>query len=186
MTMPNIKTWLSRFSRDEDGNITMEALIWLPMLFWAYLMMFAIFDAYRQHSINQKAAYTIADMISRQTTPLDNAFLNGTRDMLSYLTNVDTPDDTSVRITSVRWDDEDDRFELEWSHENNWGQTLTDADVSGMSDRLPEMVDNERITIVETGTLYDPPFNTGLAVHTITNFVFTAPRYAERILWSNN
>jgi len=45
------------------------------------------------------------------------------------------------------------------------------------------MPHNERLTIVETFVKYDPPFNSGLSNHEITNFVFTRPRYAPRVLW---
>ena len=92
---------LHRFWRDEEGNIAVEAILILPLLFWAYLSMFAIFDAYRQHAVNQKAAYTIGDIVSRQTTPLDPAFLTGTREVLNYLTN-STNSETTIRVSSIR------------------------------------------------------------------------------------
>ena len=173
----------TKFLRDEDGNIAIEAVIILPVLFWAYLSMFAIFDAYRQYAINQKAAFTIGDFISRQTTPLDAPFLEGTRDLFDALTRSDVA--SAVRLTSVRYDAETETYSADWT------QSLGDlvppdpAQMSDWADRLPVMPDNERVMVVETWSQYDPPFNTGLTLAQIHNFVFTRPRYAPRVLWQD-
>jgi Flp pilus assembly protein TadG len=99
----SLRHWIKRYSRDEDGSIAIEMMLLLPMLFWAFLTLFSIFDAYRKHSMNQKAAFTIGDMISRETALVNQAYLNGTQQLLSYLTNADLSD-TSIRITSVKYD----------------------------------------------------------------------------------
>ncbi len=172
------------FRDDETGSIAVETILIIPILFWAYLSMFAIFDAYRQHSINQKAAFTISDIISRETTPIDNAYLLGSRQMLAYLT-VNHVDDVAIRITSVKYDEVNDVYKRDWSKEKGWMPELTNNAVKELKDDLPTMPHNERVTVVETFVKYDPPFKTGLQERTIHNFVFTRPRYAPRVLWSD-
>lgn len=174
---------LCQFFRDEAGNIAIEAVIVLPILFWAYLSMFAIFDAYRQYAINQKAAFTIGDLISRQTTPLDAAFLSGTRDLFDTLTRGQTV--SSMRVTSVRYDAETDSYAQDWSQALGAATAAEDPMVQEWADQLPVMPDNERVMVVETWSDYDPPFNTGLTLSQIHNFVFTRPRYAPRVLWED-
>ncbi|ASM73338.1 MULTISPECIES: TadE/TadG family type IV pilus assembly protein [Roseobacteraceae] len=178
--------WLRRFARDEDGNVAIETIIIIPILFWAYLSMFAIFDAYRQHALNEKAAFTIGDMISRQTTPLDNAYLDGSRALLKYLTR-NRGQDPSIRVTSVKYDADNDIYKLDWSHTRGDAVTpLSNTDVKNWHNRLPVMLHNERIVVVETFVYYDPPFNTGLKTRTITNFIFTRPRYTPQVLWAGS
>ncbi|GGX52990.1 hypothetical protein GCM10007385_21290 [Tateyamaria omphalii] len=175
---------LRTFHDDERGSLAVETVIIIPVLFWAYLSMFAIFDSYRQHSINQKAAYTIGDIISRETTPLDTAYMNGTRDVLAYLT-ANTEGNVAVRVTSVKYDAENGVYKRDWSQAKGWRPARGDADVSELKTLLPVMPHNEHVMVVETFVKYDPPFATGLQNREIQNFVFTRPRYAPRVLWSD-
>lgn len=171
------------FARNEDGSIAVETVIILPMMFWAFLSMFSIFDAFRQYSINQKAAYTIGDMISRETVPIDNAYLNGAQDLFDYLTR--SRHESALRVSLLKWDAVNEIFTREWSQSRGWVIPLSDSNVTGWIDRLPIMRDNEFIVVVETWSKYDPPFNTGLEDREIRNFVFTRPRYAPRVLWTD-
>ena len=182
--MKRLVQHLKSFRDDTRGSIAVETVLVIPALFWAYLTMFAIFDAYRQHSISFKAAYSIGDMISRQTTPLTGPYLAGMRETLAYITN-NSVDDVSVRVTSVRYNAVDDKYELDWSNKRGSLSTLTDSDVAALADRLPILPDQEYVTVVETFVDYEPPFNTGLMDREIATFVFTRPRYAPRVCWSS-
>lgn len=175
---------LAGFKSEERGSIAVEAVIILPMLFWTYLALYATFHSYRTYAVNQKAAYTIGDMISRETNPIDAAYLDGTRSLLMYLTN-GRSDDTSVRVTIVRYDADSETYLREWSQAKGYATSATDEEVAGWDARLPVMSDNERIIVVETYLQYDPPFDTGLAQREVRNFVFTKPRYAPQVLWAS-
>ncbi|WP_299281114.1 TadE/TadG family type IV pilus assembly protein [uncultured Tateyamaria sp.] len=176
---------LRRFRDDERGSIAVETVLIIPALFWAYLAMFATFDAYRQHAVGIKAAYTIGDIISRETTPLNVDYLTGTRKLLAYLTaNEET--DVAVRITSIKYNGTDKEYRRHWSRKRGWMPALTDEQVNDMAYRLPVLPHNEHIMLVETFVKYDPPFDTGLKAREIHNAVFTRPRYAPRVLWSSD
>ncbi|WP_299625114.1 hypothetical protein [uncultured Tateyamaria sp.] len=182
--MPHIKNILRRFRDEDRGSIAVETILIIPIIFWIYLTMFAIFDAYRQHSLNQKAAYTIGDIISRETTPIDSAYLNGSRELLAYLT-ANRKNDVAIRVTSVKYDANKKQYKRDWSRKKGWQPALTNNAVKALKDDLPVMPHNERVVVVETFVKYETPFNTGLSDHEIHNFVFTRPRYAPRVLWSN-
>ena len=92
----------------------------------------------------------------------------------------------SVRITSVRYDESAKNYERDWSEEKGWNSRLTAAQVEALKDNLPIMPDNERVIIVETFVKYEPPFQVGLNAREIQNFVFTRPRYAPQVLWSDD
>lgn len=182
--MKRLRHFLRGFRDEDQGTVAIETIIMLPILFWSYLAMFATFDAYRQHSINQKAAFTLGDIISRETTPLDASYLAGARSMLAYLT-VNPTSDVAVRVTSVRYDAPNNIYRRDWSQTNGWVSPLSNTAVQNLRNQLPVIPHNERVTVVETFTRYDPPFNTGLATREIHNFVFTRPRYAPRVLFNN-
>ena len=173
---------LRRFARGEDGTIAIEAMIILPVMFWAFLAMFSIFHTFHQYSVNQKAAYTIGDAISRETVPIDDAYLNGTHSLLAYLTA--PSGGTSLRVSSLWFDAASNKFFTDWSQTRGGPQPLTDAMVANWHSVLPVMPDKERVIVVETWNIYDPPFKTGLEQREIHNRVFTRPRYAPQVLWN--
>ena len=175
----------SFFTR-EDGSVAVETVIAIPMMFWTYMAMYSIFDTYRMHSLQQKVAYSVGDIISRQTTPVDNAFLTGLRDLSKYLSDIDTNSDISLRVTVVRWDADERVHKRDWSKEKGFRDNLSSQDVENLKEKLPVMSDNERLIVVETAAKYTPPFNIGLGDFTIENRVFTRPRYAPQVLWSDN
>lgn len=174
---------LARFLRDQDGSASIEAVIIMPMVFWVYLAMFTFFQTYQEYYTNQKAAYTIGDMISRETLPMDTAYMDGVRDLLDYMTRSSGP--TTVRITSAKYDQANKRFLLHWSRARGNLTDATQADVTSWTNRIPELEDGEYITITETWTSFSPPFNIGLPVQEVKNFVFTRPRYAPWVLYSD-
>ena len=181
MWIARFKSRLAGFARDDDGNIAIEAMIVLPAMFWAFLSMFSIFDAFRTYSINNRAAFTIGDSISRETAPLDQAYLDGTRQLFEYLSR--SEDKSSLRVTSLYYDGGQDRFYRDWSKVSGNAPELSNEDVREWGGRLPVLPDGERIMLVETWSEYDPPFKTGLEEREITNFVFTRPRFAPRVCW---
>ena len=174
---------LRRFARDESAVVAIEAVVMLPMLFWGYVAMFTFFDAYRQTSLNLKAAYTISDMISRETLAVNPAYMNGAHNLLELLTR--SADTTRLRVTIARWDNVAKKHFRDWSQTKGGVVALSDAQVQALSAKLPIMVHNERVIIVETWSTYDPPFNVGLEEQALYNFVFTRPRFAPQVVWSN-
>ena len=171
------------FLRREDGTIAIEAMIILPLLFWTFMTVFAIFHSFQTTANHQKAAYTIGDAISRETVPIDDDYLDGARDLYEYLTV--SQGQSALRISSLWYDGEKDEFKRDWSQTRGWVTGLTNSDVKNWTDRLPVMPDGERVVLVETWSNYTAPFSTGLEQREIRNFVFTRPRYAPRVCWDS-
>ncbi|MDX5402765.1 MAG: hypothetical protein LPK02_11215 [Rhodobacterales bacterium] len=175
----NVKSRLKRFAGDTRGYLTVEAVIMFPILFWAMLSMLVFFDAYRQNSLNVKAAFTISDMLSREVDPINAAYLDGAVNLFEELSRSDL--DPRMRVTVVRYSDAHKRFFRDWSHQRGGVPVLTNADVLAMQNRLPNVPDNERLIIVETWSDYNPPFNVGIKRQYLYNFVFTRPRFAPQV-----
>ncbi|MFW2543303.1 TadE/TadG family type IV pilus assembly protein [Primorskyibacter sp. 2E107] len=176
---------LRRFRRDEAGNVTIETLIWMPLILGILAATFSLHDAFRYKSLNVKAAYTISDALSRETDPIDNAYLDGMVDLLSYLTRSEGP--YSLRVTLVRYNANQDKYISEWTQTRGDFTNLTTQDLGSMHEKLPNLLHNERVIVVETATMYKPPFEVpGLNTDSLFyNYGFTRPRFAPKIVWSD-
>jgi Flp pilus assembly protein TadG len=179
------KALRSDFARDENGSSSIETIIMVPMIFFVVLSIFTLFDAFRQYTMHQKAAYTLGDMISRETLPIDGDYLDGTHALFNTLTR--DPQDSSVRVSILRYDSVNEIMKLDWSKSRGSDVTeLTNHNVRNWTTKLPVMIHNERIIVVETFAHYAPPFETGLEQREIRNFIFTRPRYAPQVLWTDS
>lgn len=171
------------FLEDTRGTVAIEAVLALPVLFWTFLASFVYFDAYRQTSINIKAAYMVGDVLSRETNSITNDYLDGMHSLFDFLTNANT--NTKMRITVVQYDAEEDLYTRDWSKTRGTVSPLRDGDLAQLESKLPVMSDNERVILVETWSSYIPPFKVGLAQREMYNFVFTSPRFAPLLPWQD-
>ncbi|MBJ6370561.1 pilus assembly protein [Sedimentitalea sp. CAU 1593] len=183
MTMPirSLFIHLRRFGRATDGNVNVEFVLAMPFVFWAFMASFVYFDGYRQSSVNLKAAYTISDLLSRETGSIDDTYIDSMHNMLDLL--VREGSETTLRITVVRWSDADSRYYVDWSANRGFPTDLTDANVSDLATRLPNMPDMERVILVETNNTFEPLLNIGMDPIQLENFVFTRPRFAPQLKW---
>lgn len=187
-----------RFRRQEDGLVSVEFAIYLPLILLIFALIFTFFDAFRQESVNLKATYTISDLISRETRELNEDYIDSMHDMAELL--VRPGSDLSLRITIVRWDEEDERHYVDWSKvRGDMYLPRTDETVNTIADRLPTMPDQERVILVETYNKVEPPFPVVFlelrgedfdqaqevlkerSLFHISNFVFTRPRFAPLV-----
>ncbi|HEY9019516.1 MAG: hypothetical protein QUV10_08180 [Paracoccaceae bacterium] len=174
-----LQTCLRDFARDIRGSLTVEAVVMFPMLFWAMLSMLVFFDAYRQNSLNVKAAFTIGDMISREVDPINAAYLDGAVLLFDELARTATP--PRMRVTVVYYNAAQKRFYRDWSHQRGGVPVLTNTDILAIQNKLPAVPNNERLILVETWSDYSPPFNVGIERQDLYNFVFTRPRFAPQV-----
>lgn len=171
--------YLRVFRQEQRGNIAIEAAILIPIMVWGYLAMFTFFDAFRQHTTQQKAAFTISDLISRQATPLDANFIDGAYSLFQNLSRI--AGDPGMRVTVAKYDLVNQQYEVIWSRTRGTMTSLQSSDIANWSDRLPVMPQDDQIIIVETTAGYQPVFNIGLDFNTISHYVFTRPRYAKQV-----
>jgi hypothetical protein len=183
MFLKSFKTRLTQFRDDTRGTMTIEFVIAMPILFWAFMSMYVFFDGYRQSSVNLKAAYTISDLISRETGGINDNYIDSMVSLMQVLTRPDSP--ITMRISVVRWDATDDRYYVDWSANRGFDEPLTDATVLDLRDRLPVMPDLERVILVETNNTFIPPLRVMLKPVQLENFVFTRPRFAPQVSWES-
>ena len=184
LTLSPIARHIARFWKDEKATVAVKAVVMVPMMFWGYVASFTFFDAYPQTSINVKAAYTISDMISRETQAINPAYMNGAHQLLELLTR--SSEVSRLRVTIVRWDNVAKKYKLDWSKTKGAVTPLSATAFEAMSQKLPVMVHDERIIVVETWSKYEPPFKVGLNAQDLYNYMLVRPRFAPQTVWSDS
>ncbi|WP_235865298.1 TadE/TadG family type IV pilus assembly protein [Alloyangia mangrovi] len=202
MTKKNpLASHLARFARDTRGNVTIEAMITLPVLVVIFAACWVYFDVFREASVNQKANYVIGDALSRETDEIDDTYIDNAYRLLKLFTRTgDAVYDeesqnagfaegdlyqTDLRITVVSYSEKKDKYSVEWSVVRGDPDPLTDSDLTGMTNRLPVLADAAQVILVETWDDYYPLFHVGLAAFPIEAYSFTQPRYAPQLLYNN-
>ncbi len=183
--------FLKRFRKGEDGSLSVEAALIFPMLVWAYLAMHVYFDAYRQNTIATRAAYTVADMVSRyepgptaENDYINAAYTNSMRRLINFLTT--SPNNSRIRLTMVEFDEPTDEYLVRWSRARGGATRLNNGTIGQIEPRLPVMPDGERVIVFEAWIDYMPAFNIGLDPFTNYKIVVTRPRYFSQICYENN
>lgn len=177
--MSRLRQPFARFAREERGTVLAEGVIALPILLWAYVGLFAYWDAFRSLNTLQKAAYTISDMISREnptTISLTSAYVVGMDKVMEYL--IDADSNAKLRVTSVTWSATNQRFEVHWSR-SPYAQLpeLTTVTLQNYAGHIPTMTAGDYVIIVEVQMAYTPAFNVGMTNQTFSQFIVTRPRF---------
>jgi len=178
---------LRRFWQDQKGLMSAEAALMMPLLLWAHMGIFTFFDGFRTQNVTLRAAYTISDLLSRETDYVTPSYMNGLNDMLGLLTQ--SKYETMLRVTVVRYDLANDDHILVWS-EVDGGLSdvlpLTQTTLeSKLVPRIPAMGDADSVIIVETWSAFMPIMNFGIDAFYMENMVVTRPRFAPQLLWED-
>lgn len=170
------------FAKDTRGSLSVETVLVFPMLAWVYAAGFVFFDAFRADTNSVKGSYTVSDILSRQTTPINQADVNGLRQIFNYVTG--SPDEaTSLVLTAVSWDIAENDYRVIWSSASGTEDTHTDATLRAEADRLPVISVGDTLIVVETEMLYRPPLNVGLPELMLREFVPSRPRFASWVMF---
>lgn len=175
---------LRGFAEDTRASISMEAMIAAPFVLWALGFSFTYFESLRAHAVAEKTAYTLSDMISRETQPLNAAYLTNARQIYMDLSGLN-PGETALRVTMLRWNKKSKKFLVDWSQRRGEIPRLRNRDVTEYDKLLPNLVNNERVILVETASDFSPSLKVGFKSRVIETFVFTRPRFAPQIVWDN-
>jgi hypothetical protein len=192
--MLRLKEKFRSYLRDEDGVVLAETLLILPFLIWTMVALFVFWDVWRTINIGQKAAYSIADMLSRQEDPINPAFTTNLVNVLNFLTPA--APQQALRVTSFEFDETNDKYCLLFSTTTNAtaapAKTETQIQEWRTDDKIPTLVDRESVFVVETWVDFVPDFDTGvlnigptLAAATYGEFIVTSPRHRRLVLTGN-
>ncbi len=185
------RKWL-RFACDDAASMSVEFIMMAPLMIWAFISTLQFFDAYRAELISTKAAITIADMYSREAGNIDPNYLNGTRDLLKFLTLAE--DNPDYRVTVFFWRENQEDYRVSWSRNRGNHTNMNNDDLNLVAGRLPKLVDQERAILIETWTDYTPRYysgkiplvgDTALKPLEFSTFIVTSPREPQ-LCWKQN
>jgi len=183
--MRRFRLRLRAFTRDEKGSMPTEGVMAFAFLIWWYIASFQFFDAYRQKNINLKAAYTVADLMSRETGAVDANYVEGLNTVFDYLTFSNRP--THIRVTSVYWDGNINDYRVSWSYSTSTVKTPhTDASLDEIQSRIPVLPVGDTVIVMETFMAYEPIFSIGLEAMWYDTLITTRPRSVPCIPWDNH
>lgn len=175
-----------RFRDAEEGSLTLETVLIVPALFWAFVGCYTFYDAFRQKAEIVRSSYSIADMLSRETNAIDQTYINGLNNAFDVLTN--TGSTTHMRVTVVIYDGDDDEFDLGWSNVAGSVDPLTKADLNSgtWTNVIPTMASSDTAVIVETWATFTPIFDSmGLDATTLNEVNIVRPRFAAQLTWDS-
>lgn len=185
MLLARLKVALRQFREDTRGSLMVESVMSLPLLFWGIAATYDFFEIHRYKSVREKATFTLADMISRETAAagITSIYLDNAKILFDEITNDDGVN--QIRVSVVTYDADVDEYGISWSKIRGTGplNELTDGDVKSAHATLPDVADGEEIILVEAHSKYEPLFNVGLNDVTIGTRVFSAIRFAPQICY---
>lgn len=175
-----MRSALTVFRRQENGTLSAEVVLALPVFIWCIFGMYTYWDAFKSLNTTQKASFTVSDLITREMQPVTNQYLNGLHDVLQYMVSDKLP--VEMRVTSVTFSGVRDRFEVEWSRSPyNERPALTTNSLQALKDKIPMLADGDSVILVETWAEFTPFFDLYLTDDEFEQFIVTKPRFVPRI-----
>ncbi len=169
-----------RWSRDERGAITVEFVIWVPILVMWFVGSIAFFDGYRERGRAAKTSHVISDILSRQVEISDD-LVTDLYDMMEVMLP-GAPDGKILRVSSVEYRYGD--YQVLWSVVSGSGEPMTTADIP--RDAMPAMAERDTVIVTETTVPFQPALDVvGIGSRTWTSFLPTRPRFTNAIAYVN-
>lgn len=201
----------NRFIKNESGSIPIEGLMGILLLLGWYAIAFEFYDAFRMRAKASKAAYTVADLLSRQQEEIGPRFVGGMKKVYDYVAEARISERSWMRVSLIECRAENDDWDpcdgvnKKVSLINSYStdptvDTHTDTTIKDESFRIPIMSAGETSSIVETSSHYNPVIGIGDKVMIMggestriglsssvrfSNFVVTPPR-DERHIWNTS
>ena len=175
---------LRRFAKDTQGSITVEFMIWVPVIMLWLAFSVAYYDANKNRNDAAKAAYTISDLVSRQVEVSDPFF-----EQIAALQNNLLPRTASrhdLRVTSIQFleaedEDDEDVWVVQWSAATDGFIPLTDETLN--TSLFPPIADLDTIILTELAVPFVPIMaNVGINNQTWRLPVVTRPRFVSAIV----
>ena len=170
----------SRLWRDEDGSISIEFILVLPILVLWLLGSFVFFDAFRSFSQTEKLAYTVTDIMSRHDS-VDDTDIDYLR---ALQLKMHPPRSTNnwIRVSSICYLDGD--YKVLWSTvRQDSGLNLQPLDDAAVPlEIMPVMVNHDTIILAELSGRWTPlSTKVGARARDFINRLVVRPRYVKAV-----
>lgn len=169
---------LARLARDERGTITMEFVIWLPILVFWFVVSASFFQAFKSRNDAANVAHTLTDILSRQVE-VDDAFFTELYALQGQLLP-EAPAGATLRISNIRYDSSEAQYTVLWSRAIGGPEPLPIGPVS--SPIFPEMSGGDTVILVEFTVPYAAFTDwDGVGNRTWSFSLVTRPRFVSSV-----
>ncbi len=141
----------ARAFRDERGSLTIEFLLWLPILAFWLVVSLAFFQAYTSRNDASNAAHALSDIMSRQTEVTDGFIAELYNLQNRLLPNA--PQGTQLRVSSIEYDGDEQVHRVLWSSAIGV-EPFPSTEISVSV--LPAMADNDTVILTELNVPFQP------------------------------
>ncbi|MEO0485241.1 MAG: hypothetical protein AAF092_04955 [Pseudomonadota bacterium] len=180
-----LRKWVRRFSRDEDGGAAVEAMLVLPILLWAFVASFVMFDAYKKQTDGLKVSYAVADALSREENDINQTFLNSMLKLSDFMTF--SPEKLTQRVSIVCYSPQNQSYTVAWSRSTGPKKSSypahTNTSIHNERGRLPVIPLGDQLIVVETFMRFTPIVDIGLSDQIFEYWTFTRPRFTNQVKW---
>lgn len=142
---------MKRFWSNEEGSISMEFILWLPLLIFWIVFSLAAFLAMNNRLDAMNATNVIADILSREETQIDSSRVNDLRLLFNALLPTSSGP-SQMRVSSIMMTSSG--LEVRWTECFGQIKALEVDDLP--SDYLPIMANLQTVVLVETFVPYIP------------------------------
>ncbi len=176
-------TRAKNFFRDHSGSLSVETVLVLPLLVWAFCAMLVFWDAFKMNNEAISATYMVGDLVSRQTEEIDDAFITGINSVFNQL--ISSEADTDVRVSVIMRKAGDDPEvdppynDLIWSKGS--GELPDRTTVVELDHVVPLMAVGSTLVIVESRTRWEPLFSDVLAARDLNHVAIISPRFVSQV-----
>ena len=173
------------FAKDRSGAAVVEFSIVLPVMLLVFGVGLVVQDAIRMSYLNNKAAYTLSDMVSREDVQIDSPYFDGLNSIYEYLIDYRYP--THLRISTIECtsdctDATRRILEVCWSKPSSGLSALTTADIAAYNSRTPVLAQGDTLLMTETFLEYTPLLGDAiLSSRTYEATTFTRPRIVPQL-----
>lgn len=154
-----------RFLSEERGSLTMEFVLWVPILVFWLIFSLVVYDAYMTRNLASKAAYTISDIVSRKSV-LDQSALEELYVLQSKLLPR-AGADLGLRVSNIRCVVDPSAPADGCDHEVVWSvKRVPEGGIEGYEiltggddvppGILPKMQDDEELLLVDLRVPFEP------------------------------
>ena len=162
---------------DEKGAATIEFVIWLPVILISAATLTAIWMLLWQVGELLRINYLVADHVSRQIDPIDDSVL---LDIATLISDSNSPNQfKSFRVTVIKWNSDEDIYEVVWSKSVGKIDPLTTSTVG------PIPVFNYDFSTIRVDTVFSVFRGTSpnFLPSEIKVKTFLEPRYVQELCW---
>lgn len=167
-----------RSARDERGSITVEFVIWVPILVLWFAGSISYFDGYRERGRAAKMSHVVSDILTRQAE-IDDDLITDLYDMMEIMLP-GTPPGMVLRVTSVEY--RDGSYQVLWSVASGGGAPMETEDIPVA--KMPAMAELDTVIVTETTVPFQPALDiVGIGERTWTSFLPARPRFVHSVAY---